>query len=77
MLFSSSAVLHSSATFVKGGVASVEILGVKSVLRNSQCLAEALKMHEFSLSEIADGVLHVGIVHQAQNVVISHPRLLL
>ena len=76
-LFFSSAVFHLSKPLIKAGIDGVEILAVKLILRDAEGVAKALEMHEFSLSEIADGVLHVGGVHQAQNVVISHPRLML
>ena len=43
-------VLHSSATLVKGGVASVEILGVEVILSDSYAIAESLIMYYLSLT---------------------------
>ena len=47
------------------------------VLRNAEGIAKALVMHDLALTEIFDGIAHVGIIRQTQNIVIGHARLLL
>lgn len=41
------------------------------------CFAEALEMDDFPLSQKLDRVPHIGIVSEAQNVVVGHAGLLL
>ena len=76
-LFFSSAVFHPSAALVKGGVAGVEILGIQVVLGDAEGVAEPLVMHDLPLPEELDRLADVGVVAQAENVVVGHPRLLL
>ena len=63
--------------FVEGRITSVEILGVKIVLRYSYTVAEALVVNELSFSEEFDRISDVGVVCQAQNIVVSGASLLL
>ena len=77
VLFCCSAVFHLPTALVIGRVAGVEILAIEVILGNAKRIAKPLIMHQFSLSEILDGIAHVGIVGQAQNVVIGDTCLLL
>ena len=65
------------AALVKFRVEGVEVFAVKSVGGNAQGITESLVMHDLSFAEILDGIAHVGVVDQAQNVVVGDPRLLL
>ena len=63
--------------FVKGRVASVEIFGVEMVLRYADTLAETLIMDDLALSQELDRIAYVGVVGEAENVVIGRASLLL
>ena len=70
--------LHpSSAAFIEGWVADVEVFGVKVILRDAEGIAEALIMHDLALAEEFDHVVDVGVVRQTQDIVIGRARLLL
>ena len=62
---------------VKRRVAGVEILAVEMILSNSYSVAETLIVNYLSLAEEFYRVAHVGIVCEAQNVIVSCTRLLL
>lgn len=64
------------ALFIKLGVKGVEVLFIKLVGEDSEVLAEALIVHNLTLSEKAYNVLDVGVIRKAQDVVISRARLL-
>jgi hypothetical protein len=53
------------------GIEGVEVLAVELVESVPQSFAEALIVHHFPLPEEADSVLDVGIVGQAQDVVVG------
>ena len=72
-----SAVFHPAASLVKRRVAGVEILAVQMLLRNAEGIAEALIVNDLALTEILDGIAHVGIVGHTQNIVVGDTRLLL
>ena len=58
-------------------VPAVKVLCIHIILCDTERLAEALVMHDLALAQEFDGVAHVGIIGQAQDVVIGHARLLL
>ena len=72
-----SAVLHLPAVLIKRRIERVEILTVKMLLRDAECLAKALIMHDLSFAQIFNGIAHVGIVAQTQNIVVGDTSLLL
>ena len=47
------------------------------LLRDAEGFAEALIMHDLTLTQIFNGITHVGIVTQTQNVVVGDASLLL
>ena len=62
---------------VEGGVIHIEVFAVHLLLGDAGTFGEALIMHNLAGPQEFDGVAHVGIIHHAQNVVVSDPRLLL
>ena len=76
MFRSTSDMLRFSALFVKGRVTGVKIFAVEAILRNAKGIAKALKVHDLAHTKKAKDVGHVGIVGQANEVVIGHARLL-
>ena len=66
-----------AARTVKGGVASVEILGIQVVLGDAEGIGKPLVMHDLTLPQELDGVTDVGIVAEAENVIVGHAGLLL
>ena len=77
MSSNASAVLHLPAALVKRRVASVEILRVQVLLGTTEGVCKPLVMHDLALAKVLDGVSDVGVIHQAQNVVVGGSRLLL
>ena len=71
------AVFHLPIPLVKAGIDGVEILTVKMILRDAEGVAKPLIMDDLSLAEIFDDVADVGIVAQAEDIVVGHTRLLL
>ena len=55
----------------------VNILPIQLLPQEFHCFAEPLEMDDLPLPEEADNVIDIGIVTDPQDVVISHPRLLL
>ena len=47
------------------------------VWKSMDRFAEALEMVDFALAEVFDGVADVGIVDEAQDIIVGHARLLL
>ena len=45
------------------------------ILGNAQGIGKSLIVHDLPLAQIFDGIDHVGIVAQAEDVVVGHPRL--
>lgn len=62
---------------VKGGIESIKILRIQIVLRDTECLAEALIMHDLAFAKEFDGFAYIGIVYKAQNIVIGNTSFLL
>lgn len=71
-----SAQLFFEAFGIKARVERVVVLAVELVGQQPQIFAEALIMHDLSRSEESDWIDHVGIVAEAQDVVICRARLL-
>ena len=70
--------LHpSSAAFIEGWVAGVEVFGVEVILRDAEGIGKALIMHDLALAEEFDHVVDVGVVRQTQDIVVGRARLLL
>lgn len=55
---------------VKLRIVSVEVAIVHVVLRDPECLAEALIMHKLALTQESYGIAYVGIVNEPENVVV-------
>lgn len=62
---------------VKSGVHIVDVLLVHLVLRQPQALTETLEVDDLSGPQEADGVVHIRVVGQAQDVVIGKAGFLL
>lgn len=65
------------AIFVVARVEGVEVLAVELIGQQSQVLAEALVVYDLARPEEADRVDDVGIITEAQDIVVSGARLLL
>ena len=65
------------AILVKGWIAGVEILAVELILCDSECIAEALEMNSLTLAQEPQGISHIGIIYEPDEVVISDTGLLL
>ena len=65
------------AALVKRGIDRVEILAVELFLSDSQGIAKALIVHDLALTQVAQRITHVGIVAQADEIVVGRTRLLL
>ena len=63
--------------FVKGRVDQIDVFLVHPVLRQPQSLAEALEVDHLPGPEEFDDIVDIGVIGQAQNVVIGDPGLLL
>ena len=46
------------------------------ILRDAQGIGEALIMHDLTLTQKLDGVAYIGIIRQAQNIIIGGSCLL-
>ncbi len=65
------------ALFVKGGIHEVDILITQSVLCETQAFAESLEVYNLPGTEETDGVIYVGIIAEAENVVVGDACFLL
>lgn len=63
-------------TSVKAGIKGVEVLGIQLILRDAECLTKALEMDDFTLAEELNRFADIGVIYQAQDVIISGARLL-
>ena len=62
--------------FVKLGVEGVEVFAVELVGEDAKVLAEALIVYNLALTQEADSVLDVGVITEAQDVVVCRPSFL-
>lgn len=62
---------------IDGGIHAVDIALIQLPAQQLNGLTEPLEMDDLPLPEEFDDVIDIGIVAQAQNVVIGDPRLLL
>ena len=69
--------LRFSCRFVERRVERVEVAAVQSVLQYAQTFAESLVMNKLSFAQEFDRVAHVGIVREAENVIVGQTRFLL
>lgn len=58
------------ACLIKRRVKRVKILFIQCVGKQSQVFAESLVMHHLARSQKADGILHVVVVTEAENIVV-------
>ena len=65
------------AAVIKCGIVGIEVLRVKVILCDAQGIAEALEVHDFALAKEFDRFAYIGIVHQAQNIVVGGSGFLL
>ena len=64
------------ALLIESGVEGVVVPGVEVFLHGAQGVAEALEVHDFAFAEEANDVFDVGVVDQAQDVVVGQAGLL-
>ena len=65
-----------AAALVKRGVDRVEILAVELFLRYTESISKALIVHDLTLTQVAQGITHVGVIAKANEVVVGCARLL-
>ena len=63
-------------SLVKAGVIGVEILVVQVVLDHAHTFPEALEVDDLALTKEADGITDVGVIAEAQDVVVGGAGLL-
>ena len=64
------------ALFVKTRVKGIEVFGVQVFLCNAKRIPEALEMYEFTLAQESNGIFHIWVVHETQNIIIGKSGLL-
>ena len=69
--------LIASASLVKLGVKGVEVFSIQAVGGNAESITESLIVNDLAFAQVLDGVAYVGVVYQAENVVVGDARLLL
>ena len=62
---------------IERGIHIIDVFLVQPPAQQLDGLAEALEMHDLTLPQESDGVVHIRIVGNAENVVICHTCLLL
>ena len=77
LFFRSFRVFLLEACLVEFGIEGIEIFFVELFGEQAQALAEPLIMHDLTFAQESDNVLDVVVVAEAQDIVISRPRLLL
>lgn len=66
-----------SSALVKGGIVAVNILVIGALLNATQAICKSLIMHDLALAQKLNGIAHIGVIGQTQNVIIGHAGLLL
>ena len=59
------------------GIEGVEVLRVEVVLGDAEGVAKPLIMHDLPLPQELDGIPHVGVVAEAEDVVVGDAGFLL
>ena len=76
-LLSASAPRGPGLDSVERRIGEIDVSGVHFFLAQPQTLAEALEVDDLPLAQEADGVVHVRVVGQPQDVVVGETGLLL
>ena len=63
--------------FIKARIHSIEILRIQPILRYAQSFTEPLIMHDLAFSQELERLAHVGVIDQANKVIVGDARLLL
>ena len=64
------------AALVKRGVDRVKVLAVELFLSDAESIAKALIVYDLTLAQVAQRITHIGVVAQANEVVVGRTRLL-
>ena len=59
------------------GVHIVDVFLVKTLAQQFNCFSKTLEMDDLAFPQEADGVVHIRVVGNAEDIVIRHARLLL
>ena len=62
--------------FVERRVHAIHILLIQPFTQQLHCLTKALEMHDLSLAQELDYIVHIWIVAQAQNIIIGYTGFL-
>ena len=65
-----------SSLLVEGGVGEINVFLVHALLGAVDGLTKSLEVDDFALTEKSDDVVDIGIVGQAQDIVVGHSCLL-
>ena len=65
------------AACIKRGIVCIIVFGIEIFLYIAQSLTEALEMHDFTFAQKLNGISHIGIVNQPQQIVIRQACFLL
>ena len=61
---------------IKGRIVAIEIFGIQLILCDSKGFRKALIVYDLASAKEFDGIAHVGIVNQAQNIIVGCSCLL-
>ena len=66
-----------SRRLVKAGIEGIKVPAVQTFLEAAQGFTESLEMNDLPFPEEADGIAHIRLLHQTQNVVVGGAGFLL
>lgn len=56
---------------VKGRIICIEIFAIRVILCDAERITESLEVGDLSLAEEFDGIAHIGVIHEAKNIIVS------
>ena len=59
------------------GVHIIDVFLVKTLAQQFNCFSKTLEMDDLAFPQEADGIVHIRVVGNAEDIVIRHARLLL
>ena len=65
------------ASHIYRRIHEIYILFIQLVAQQLNCFAKTLEMNNFALSQELDDIIHIRVIGQTQNVIVSGSRFLL
>ena len=62
---------------VEGWIEGIEVPGVQIILEHPKRFPEALEVYDFPFPQEPDGVCHLGILHQSEDIIVGGAGFLL